>query len=103
MASQRQNITAIIYDKRGKILSVGKNSYVKTHPFQAECAKHAGEPHKIFLHAEVDALVKLKDWSRAHEIHVMRYNSFGEPMPARPCPVCQKAINMAGIKKIYHT
>lgn len=101
--SDRYNITAIVYDKRGRIVSMGKNSYVKTHPLQARLAKQAGLDEKIFLHAEVDALVKLKDWDRAHRMVVTRIGRSGKPLNAKPCPVCQKAIKLAGINYVEHT
>jgi tRNA(Arg) A34 adenosine deaminase TadA len=101
--SDHYNITAIVYDKRGRIVSMGKNSYVKTHPLQARLAKRAGLEEKIFLHAEVDALVKLKDWDRAHRMVVTRIGRSGRPLNAKPCPVCQQAIKMAGINYVEHT
>lgn len=99
----KQNITALIYDKRGRLISIGKNSYVKTHPMQAKFANQVGLEHKQFLHAEIAALVRLKDWSKAHKIVVTRYGKNGEPVLAKPCPVCERAINQAGIKHIEHT
>ena len=101
--SQKQNITALVFDKRGKLLSMGKNSYVKTHPMQARLAKAVGEEHKIFLHAEVDALVKLRDWDRAHKLVITRYTRDGEPALAKPCKVCDRIIKLAGIKEVEHT
>lgn len=101
--STPQNITALIYDRKGRIISIGKNSYVKTHPLQAKFAQHVGLNDKIFLHAEVEALVKLKDWSKAHKIVITRYNKNGEPVLAKPCKVCQHAIKMANIQHVEHT
>lgn len=103
MASNKHNITALVYDKRGKLLSVGKNSYVKTHPLQARLAHKVGLDDKIFLHAEIDALIRLKDWSKAHKIVVTRIGRSGQHLMAKPCPVCQQAIEMAGIKVVQHT
>lgn len=103
MATVKQNITAIVYDKKGRIISVGRNSYVKTHPFQAKIAAEVGLEHKIYLHAEVDALVKLKDWNKAHKIVVTRFGKAGEPLLAKPCAVCQRVIEMAGIVEVEHT
>jgi deoxycytidylate deaminase len=97
------SITAIIYDKRGNILSVGKNSYVKTHPLQAKYAERVGTPGKIFIHAEIDAIVKLRHHKKAHKIVVFRYDEFGAPRNAKPCPICQQAIAATGIKVIEHT
>jgi hypothetical protein len=73
-----QNITAFAYDKKGRLLSVGRNSYVKTHPLQARMAKEVGEDYKIYLHAEVAALVKVKNWTRVDKLVVTRYNKNGE-------------------------
>lgn len=103
VASVRQNITAMIYDKKGRLISMGKNSYVKTHPLQAKIANQVGLEHKIFLHAEIDALVKLKDWTKAHKIVVTRFGKLGEPLLAKPCPVCQRALQLAGIDVVEHT
>jgi deoxycytidylate deaminase len=101
--SSPQNLTAIIYDKKGRVISIGKNSYVKTHPLQAKLGAKTGRPEAIYLHAEVDALVKLKDWNKAHRIVVTRIGRNGDLLLAKPCPACQHAIKLAGIKHIEHT
>lgn len=103
MSKRRFDITAIIYDKRGKVLSIGKNSYVKTHPLQGFHANKVGLPHKQFLHAEIHAISLCKQLDKAHKIVVLRYNRFNQPCPAKPCPVCQSAIEAAGIKVVEHT
>jgi deoxycytidylate deaminase len=103
MTTQKQAITALVYDRRGRILSVGRNSYHKTHPLQAQAAKAVGLEHKIYLHAEIDALVRVKDWSRAHRIVITRFTKNGEPANAKPCPVCERVIRQAGIKFVEHT
>lgn len=97
---QIQNITAIIFDKKGKVLSVGKNSYVKTHPKQARHAYRVGLPEKIFLHAEMDAIIRCRDLSRAHKIVVTRITKKGNYGNAEPCPVCYSAIKEAGIREV---
>lgn len=99
----RQDITAIIYDKKGRVLSIGQNSYVKTHPLQAKHALQAGEPHKQFLHAEIAAIIRCRDLSKAHRIFVSRVGKSGKPVLAKPCPVCESAIRAAGIKFVEHT
>lgn len=100
---KRFDLTAIIYDKRGKVLSIGKNSYCKTHPLQKKHANDVGLPEKIYLHAEVHAIVKCRDLAKAHKIMITRYDSDGNPKNAKPCPVCVSAIEAAGIKVVYHT
>ena len=63
MSFKRFKITAVAYDKRGRVLAIGKNSYVKTHPFQAKMAHSVGEPHKVFIHAEIAAILKISCYS----------------------------------------
>lgn len=99
---KQYNLTAIITDKRGNILSIGKNSYVKTHPLQAKYAKRAGKDGAIFLHAEIAAIVKCKDLSKAHKITVMRIEN-GKELLAKPCKICMDAIQDAGIRYVEHT
>lgn len=96
-------VSALILDRRGKVLSVGQNSYIKTHPLQAKHAKKTGNPEKMFLHAEIHAITKCRDLGRAHKIFVSRYNKMGEPVLAKPCPVCISAIKASGIKHVVHT
>lgn len=98
--SSKQNITAIIFDKKGRVLSVGKNSYTKTHPKQARHAEKAGLPEKIYVHAEMDAIIRCRDLTRADRILVTRVLKSGKYGNAEPCPVCQSAIKEAGIPNI---
>lgn len=99
-------ITATIYDRRGRVLSVGKNSYTKTHPIMAKFC-HLVSPHKLFLHAEVAAIAKCKTrrlLHRAHRIVVERYNVDGTPAFCQPCPICMAAIKiLTPIQVIEHT
>ncbi len=101
--SIKQNITAMIFDKKGRILSIGKNSYVKTHPLQAEYAKKVGDPNKIYLHAEVAAIIRCRDLSKAYKIVITRVNVNGEFVLAKPCSICMRAIKESGITVIEHT
>jgi len=101
--STKQQITAVIYDRKGRVLSVGQNSYIKTHPLQAQMAKRVGEPLKIFLHAEVHAITRCRDLSKAYRIRIFRYDRSGKPVLARPCEICQTAIDHAGIRLVEHT
>lgn len=95
-------VSAFVYDKKGRLLSTGQNSYVKTHPLQARIAAEVGEPHKVFLHAEVAALLKC-DWTKAYKILVTRYGKQGKPLMAKPCKVCHQAIAMTSIKVVEYT
>jgi tRNA(Arg) A34 adenosine deaminase TadA len=99
----KQNITAIIKDRKGKILSIGKNSYTKTHTLQARLAKKVGLDDKIYLHSEIDAIVKCKNLDKAYEIFIYREGKNGRLLNAKPCPICQAAINATPIKIIQYT
>ena len=103
MSKTRQNITAIIYNKRGDVLSIGKNDYIKTHPMQAHHAKLVGEAYKVYLHAEVAAIIRCKDLSKAHRILITRTGNDGKTMLAAPCAICLSALKAAGIFNIEHT
>lgn len=99
----KQQITAVIYDRKGRILSVGQNSYIKTHPYQAELARQVGEHYKIYLHAEVHAITRCRDLKRAYKIRVFRFDKKGKPILAKPCEICNTAIKAAGITIVQHT
>lgn len=101
--TKKQNITAICYDKRGRILSIGRNSYVKTHPLQARMAAKMGNERQIYLHAEIAALVKVRDWSLISKMTVVRLNAMGQPLNSKPCPICAEMIRLAGVKNLEHT
>ena len=101
--NKHTNITAIIYDKRGNVLSIGKNSYVKTHPLQARFAKKMNEEHRIYLHAEIHAIVRCKTIENAHRMVITRFGADGKPALSKPCRICEAAIREFGIKNIEHT
>ena len=99
----RTDITATIYDKKGRKLSIAKNSYEKTHPIQARYARRVGEEYKQYLHAEIRAIIKALKKGVPYKIKIERYGKGGEPRDAMPCPICQLAIREAGIKFIEYT
>ena len=100
---KRHAITAIIYDKRGRVLSIGQNSYTDSIRLQRKHATKVGLPEKKFNHAEVVSVAKCRDLSKAHTIKVFRYNSQGLPVNAKPCPICMDIIKEVNIKKIEWT
>ncbi len=94
-----------IVDKRGRVLSIGVNSYIKTKPLQAKWAAKVHLPHKEFVHAEVDAIAKLpyQHRNKAYAIYIYRFDNQGRPALAKPCIICQTLIKTIGIKHIYYT
>jgi len=97
-------ITAIAYDKRGRIICTAQNNYLKSHPLQARYAKASGRPDAIYLHAEVAALIKASNKGQVvHRLEVIRFNKAGVPVNAKPCPSCQQAIADFGVSVVVHT
>jgi len=99
--SESHRVGCVITNKKGKIISIGFNSETKTHPEQAKFALMNGEINKIFLHAEIHALVRCRD--NPYTIHVARLTKGGNVGIAKPCPICQLAIKKAKIKKVIYT
>jgi tRNA(Arg) A34 adenosine deaminase TadA len=99
----KHRLVARVYDRQNRLLATGTNSYDKTHPAQAMFAKRAGLPEKQFLHAEVRAIIRALKKGKPHSISIERYGKDGQPLLAKPCPVCALAIKESGIKEIYHT
>jgi len=102
-AKHKHQLTAVIYDKKGRVLSIGKNSYTRTHPVQAALARAHGTPEKVYIHAEVDAILRCKDLTKAYRIVVTRVGRSGELLLACPCGICSSYIKASGIKIVEHS
>lgn len=99
------DLTAIIKDKRGHILSIGKNSYIKTHPnmYKLVSKLKSESPKRVFLHAEIDAINKCLNLDRAYSIEIYAYDRFNKCYkPSKPCAICYSGIAMTPIKYIQY-
>lgn len=104
MGRARVDIKATVRDRRGRVIGVGTNSYTKTHPLAFKAASTLGTPWKVFVHAELAALLEARKAStEAHSISVERYLKDGTPALAKPCSVCMKLIEDFGIKEVKYT
>lgn len=97
-----QRVYAVCLDKKGRVLSEASNNYLKSHPYQQECAARVGKEKANTLHAEIAAIVKCRSDIDIHKIVVARVGNTGTELPSRPCVICMGAIKMAGIKAIEH-
>ena len=95
-------ILAKTYDRKGKVIAVGTNSYSKTHTVQSYFAKKVGLDCKEYLHSEIQALIRSAD-KKVHRITVERYKADGSTALAKPCLVCQEAIKAYGVKTVEYT
>jgi len=101
---------ALVY--KGEIISIGICSY-KTHPLQKQYGRN---PMSVFLHAEIDALIKGQKRIESRGIplkkctmyvaRVKRASSFATDYIsglAKPCEGCMKALTEAGIVNVVYT
>jgi len=97
----KQHIVAVAV-RKGKVIGVGYNSYSKTHPEQARLARGVGQDERIYLHAEIAALLRCR--AKPDSLYIARVKRTGELGNAAPCPVCSAAINLINPKmKVIHS
>ena len=97
MTKKRFQIEAIARDARNRILSRAVNSYTKTHPLQSHFATLANEPARIYLHAEILALLRAGE-RKVSTLTIINHS--GKTLPF-PCRVCQLAIREWGVKNVF--
>ena len=103
MARKRFELQATCYDKKGKVLSTGKNSYRKSHPLMKFLYEKAGDSeHKVAIHAELQAVLRAGD-TQVASIFVERYDAHGNPRLAKPCKTCQQMLKAFGVQEIRYT
>lgn len=97
----QQRIVAFVL-RKNRVVSVGLNSYTKTHPRQSLFARLAGQPKRDYLHAEISALIRAP--RDADTLVVIRADKKGNLVCAKPCPVCSLAItHFNPHMKVVHT
>ena len=96
----KKQVGALLLNKN-KVIVSATNLETKSHPLQAKFAERVGLGEKIYLHAEIAALVKCRD--EADTVIVARINPQGKLRMARPCPICQLALKEAGITHVHYT
>jgi tRNA(Arg) A34 adenosine deaminase TadA len=96
----KKKVGAILLNKN-KVIVSATNLETKSHPLQAKFANRVGLDPKIYLHAEIAALVKCRD--ECDTIVVARVNPQNKLRNSKPCPICSLALKESGISKIYYT
>ena len=102
MSRKRYHLLAKAYDKRKRVIAVGENSYSKTSTVMSYFADKVGLPKKIYLHAEVQSLLRCKD-KAPYRLTIERYDNEGQQALAAPCPVCREMIKAWGVKVLEYT
>ena len=98
----RKKVGAILLYKN-KIVQQAYNMDTKTHPLQARLADMVGLSEKIYLHAEIAALVKNKHKCDTIVVARLGGHKHNELRNSKPCKICELAIRQAGIRKVYYT
>ena len=98
----RKQVGALLLNKN-KVVCQAVNLDTKTHPKQAQYAKRAGRKQKIYLHAEIAALIKCRTECDTIVVARLGGHSHNELRNAKPCPVCSLALEEAGIKHIIYS
>lgn len=88
---------AALVDKN-KIISLGMNKAQSSPGFY----KLSNNQKKQYIHAEYDCLNNVLDCSRL-TMYVVRVDNNGRLAQSKPCPICQRAINTAGIKRVVYS
>ena len=101
-SKSKKKVGALLLHKN-KVITQGVNQDTKSHPLQAKLADMVGLSEKIYLHAEISALVRCR--SDVDTIVVVRLGGHGgdQLRNAKPCPICSLALQEVGIEHIYYT
>lgn len=105
MCRKKYVIISTAYDKKGSVISVGKNQYNKSNTWQKELSVACGlNEDRIYIHSEVDALIKARNLRKqVHTMKIERFDYEGKPKLAFPCISCQLALKLSGVKKVIFT
>lgn len=98
----RPSIISYALDKKKRIVSIGMNSYIKTHPTQFKYGKMSGNENKTYIHAELDSLIKAKG-KKIHTVIVCRHDRNKVLAIAKPCESCMLALKDYGVEEVYYS
>lgn len=96
----RFKFCCVALNKSGHIIGMSFQDSTKSHPIQYQYARKVNLHQKINLHAEIATLIKV---SKPHTLFVCRLDSVGNVVLAKPCPICQLAIQSSSLKFCYYT
>ena len=98
----KKQVGAVLLNK-SKVIVTATNLETKSHPMQAKFAERVGLREKIFLHAEIAALVKCREECDTIVVARIGGHSGKELRNAKPCPICDLALKEAGVEHVYYT
>jgi deoxycytidylate deaminase len=98
----RFNMGAVLLSKSGTVLSLGLNSYTKSHPRIVLNPNY--NEFKLYLHAECAAIYKNHKDNKPYAMIIARLGEDNEFRLAKPCLGCYSEIKaIPTIKRVYYT
>jgi deoxycytidylate deaminase len=94
-ASEMKQRHGAVVVRGGRVLSIGINK-LKNDP------EHVQEYNKCSVHAEADALYRVKI-PAGSTVYVARINNAGETRLSRPCSNCYSLMKSLGVSKVIYT
>jgi tRNA(Arg) A34 adenosine deaminase TadA len=98
----KKKIGAVLL-RKNKVVTTATNLDRKTHPFQAKLAKQVGLDPKIYLHAEIAALIKAKEEADTMIVARIGGHTQNELRNSCPCPICKTALEISNVKRIIYS
>lgn len=92
--SKKKFYLGAVIAKGNKILSIGVNSYKKTH---TKCKDYYSQA----MHAEMHAILTAEVDIKGATIYIYRESKAGKRGCSRPCHRCMYNLQISGIKAIY--
>ena len=99
MIGSSRHAAGLVY--KNKLICIGTGR-TKTHPMMKEFSQ---SDKKITLHAEIDCIIKGINISgedlSSYNLYSLRISKGKNVSLAKPCQICQKAIDAFGIRETY--
>ncbi len=95
----------VVFDKN-KIISIGANSYCKTHPKAAIFQKEEIVDRNRYvpgIHSELSAILKLGEDCSKFTFFNVRIDNNNQINNSRPCSGCTKLLKQVGFKRFYYS
>lgn len=90
----RVRVVALALDKRGRVISVGKNCYTRSHPIAKRFAQKHHLPERDRLHAELKAVIAARG-QVINTLVVARVDRDGNVCDGKPCFLCSDMLKWA--------
>lgn len=98
----KKKIGAVLL-RKNKVITTATNLQHKSHPLQAQLAERVGLKEKIYLHAEINALIKAREDVDTIVVARIGGHFHNELRNSKPCPICRMALEMNNVRRIIYS